>query len=327
MSDIIGKQAAEPMVSVYCMTYNHKNTIAQTIEGIVNQKTSFPFELIIHDDASTDGTTDIVKEYEKKYPDIIKTVIQTENQYYKCNIFKTFFNPIAKGKYVAVCEGDDYWTDMEKLQRQVDAMEYDPQCTMCFHTTEQLFSNGDVMNIRRFKRDVYVDSHTVVKYSGAFCPTPSIMLRADVMKCWPKFRDTANIYDYPFQALAASMGTVKYIDRSMAVYRYASEGSWTALHEFDVDYAHIENEIEWLWEFDEYTSHRFKKDIEFHIAHFWFTEYRKNLDKTAKQKAKEAIKLLPFKNKVIFGGAILVFSTFGLKANKWWLKLKKMIFK
>ena len=88
-------------VSVYCMTYNQANTIAQTIESIVSQKTDFKFELIVHDDASSDGTAEIVRTYAQRFPEIVVPILQKENQFRKCNIFKTHINPIARGEYVA----------------------------------------------------------------------------------------------------------------------------------------------------------------------------------------------------------------------------------
>ena len=101
----------EIKVSIYCLSYNHAQFLVQTIEGIVNQKTNFNFELLIHDDASTDGSNQIILNYQKKYPNIIKPIIQKENQYSKgINISKEILFPLFKGKYVAICEGDDYWT-------------------------------------------------------------------------------------------------------------------------------------------------------------------------------------------------------------------------
>jgi len=113
-----------PLVSICTITYNHKNYIAQAIESFLMQKTNFLFEILIHDDASTDGTTEIIKDYEKKYPSTIKAIYEEENQWIKGRRGSSVFNfPRAKGKYIAICEGDDYWTDPFKLQKQVDFLE------------------------------------------------------------------------------------------------------------------------------------------------------------------------------------------------------------
>src|SRR5690554_4543980 len=112
------------LLSICCITYNHENYISQAIEGFLAQKTSFNFEIIIHDDASTDATASIVKKYEQEHPNLIKAIYQTENQYSKgIKPWPNFVFPIARGKYIALCEGDDYWTDPFKLQKQVDFLE------------------------------------------------------------------------------------------------------------------------------------------------------------------------------------------------------------
>jgi len=102
----------DPLVSICCLTYNHAPYIRDAIEGFLMQKTNFPVEILIHDDASTDGTADIIREYETRYPDIIKPIYQTENQYSKgVKISWEYQFSRARGKYIALCEGDDYWTD------------------------------------------------------------------------------------------------------------------------------------------------------------------------------------------------------------------------
>ena len=124
----------KPLVSICCTTYNHAQFIRQCLDGFMMQQTSFPFEVLIHDDASTDGTADIIREYEAKYPGIIKPIYQTENQYSKgVKISATYQFPRAQGKYIAMCEGDDYWTDPHKLQKQVDFLESNPGYSLCSH--------------------------------------------------------------------------------------------------------------------------------------------------------------------------------------------------
>lgn len=131
-----------PVVSVVCDVYNHGPYLKECLEGFVTQQTAFPFEVLIHDDASTDNSTAIIKKYEELYPDIIKPIYQEENKYsQKISIWKNYQFPRARGKYIALCEGDDYWTDPYKLQKQVDFLEANP---------DYVFSNSDV--------DVYYDS-------------------------------------------------------------------------------------------------------------------------------------------------------------------------
>lgn len=116
-----------PVVSIDCQTYNHGPFVREALESFINQKTNFIYEVLVHDDASTDETVKIIKEFEQEYPDIIKPIFQQENQYSKnVNISKRFQCPRAKGKYIAICEGDDFWTDPHKLQKQFDFLESNP---------------------------------------------------------------------------------------------------------------------------------------------------------------------------------------------------------
>lgn len=121
------------MVSIWCLTYNHESYISQCLDGFVMQNTNFRFEAIVHEDASTDGTAAIVRKYAEKYPEIIKPIFETENQYSKNDgsIDKIMMN-YTQGKYVAICEGDDYWIDENKLQRQVDYLESHPDCGLVY---------------------------------------------------------------------------------------------------------------------------------------------------------------------------------------------------
>lgn len=132
--DKVNNEPEKPVVSICCATYNHSQYIRQCLDGFVMQKTTFPVEVLIHDDASTDGTQDIIREYECKYPDLIKPIYQTENQYSKGVKVSLVYNySRVKGKYIALCEGDDYWTDPYKLQKQVDFLESHPDFVMCSH--------------------------------------------------------------------------------------------------------------------------------------------------------------------------------------------------
>ena len=121
----------KPLVSIYCSTYNQIDYIESAIKGFLSQKTDFDYEVIIHDDASTDGTTDIVMKYAKMYPDIIKPIIEKENKYSKNIDVSSNIIANIKAKYVAFCDGDDYWIDDYKLQTQVDYMKNHLKCVCC----------------------------------------------------------------------------------------------------------------------------------------------------------------------------------------------------
>lgn len=121
-----------PLVSISCITYNHAPYIRECLEGFLMQQCDFEYEILIHDDASTDGTSDIIREYQEKYPEIIKPIIQTENQWSQGvrGINAKFNFSRAQGRYIALCEGDDYWTDPLKLQKQVDFLEANPEYSL-----------------------------------------------------------------------------------------------------------------------------------------------------------------------------------------------------
>lgn len=160
-------QMQEPLVSIICTAYNHGPFIRQCLDGFMMQKTNFPFEVLIHDDASTDNTAEIIREYEDKYPDIIKPIYQTENQYQKgIKIGVTYLYPRAKGKYIAECEGDDYWTDPLKLQKQVDFLESNPSYVLVCHQYK-IVDESDwkssiewLHTISHFNHDFYIGSNT-----------------------------------------------------------------------------------------------------------------------------------------------------------------------
>lgn len=143
------------IVSISCITYNHAPYIRQCLDGFLMQQTNFAYEVLIHDDASTDGTTEIIKEYEAKYPDIIKPIYEDENQWVKGRRGSAVFNfPRAKGKYIAMCEGDDYWTDSLKLQKQVDFLETHDECSFCAHNFDLYNQDTECLErVRRQARD------------------------------------------------------------------------------------------------------------------------------------------------------------------------------
>lgn len=143
MHEICSEHTSDIQVTVWCLAYNHEKYIRRTLEGFVSQKVNFRFEVLIHDDASTDHTADIIREYEKMYPDLIKPIYQTQNQYSQgIKPSEHYLRPYAKGKYIAFCEGDDYWCDPEKLQRQFDVMEKNPDVILCVHKVACINEDG-----------------------------------------------------------------------------------------------------------------------------------------------------------------------------------------
>ena len=154
-----------PLVSICCLAYNHKKYIRECLDEFILQKTNFAFEVLIHDDASTDGTADIIREYQAKYPEIIKPIYQTENQYSKgVKPSFTFNFPRARGTYIAMCEGDDYWTDPLKLQKQVDFLEANLSCIGYCHNFKTIDSNNKTLeeSYIKYQDKKYTDTYDII---------------------------------------------------------------------------------------------------------------------------------------------------------------------
>lgn len=216
-------------VSIITLAYNHGSYIRQCLDGFIMQKTNFPFEVLIHDDASTDDTASIIREYQAKYPDIVKPIFQTENQYSKgVSIGKDFLYPRAQGDFIALCEGDDYWTDSLKLQKQFDWMEAHPECSLCFTNAVIHWYDGshpDELFAQVEERD----------YSGVelckkwLSPTASFFFRASILEEYISIRSQYPeiiIGDSPLIITCANNGTIHGIPDVCCVYG-KHPNSWT----------------------------------------------------------------------------------------------------
>ena len=221
----------EPKVSICCITYNHEKYIRDAIEGFLLQKTTFPIEVIIHDDASTDGTANIVKEYADKYPRLIVPILQSENQWSKgVRPSPTYVWPRARGKYIALCEGDDYWTDPLKLQKQMDFLEEHQDCSLCFHAVKFVYANNPEKNYIRRPKRIPKDFKFEMKHiilQNSFIHTSSIMFLGEHIKELPKWLKNAPIGDLPLILLLASKGRMGFINQVMSTYRVGTPNSWS----------------------------------------------------------------------------------------------------
>ncbi len=230
-------QANDIMVSVYCLAYNHEKYIRNALNAFVSQKTNFKYEVIVHDDASTDKTADIIREYEQKYPEIIKGIYQSENQRSKNvkTVHEHIF-PRMRGRYVAICEGDDYWTDENKLQMQVDALEANPECSMSFHYVE-LFDLGKQMVTDRLPRlaDLgtgILDADQTIRLAVLdFLQLSSIVVRKSIYDGYilnaPQFVNAMPVGDVPLAIYMANNGKAYFIGKIMSRYNAGTEQSWT----------------------------------------------------------------------------------------------------
>lgn len=219
-----------PLVSVICTAYNQESYIEDALKGFLMQKTDFPFEIIIHDDASTDKTADIINGYAKKYPLIIKPILQKNNQY-SINGHLPLLNTIAvaSGEYLALCEGDDFWIDENKLQKQILALEKRPDMKLCFTTGLGLTEEGITRNIADYgRKEVIFSTSQVIRGGGSFMPTASLLIHRDVILNMPDWFHDAPVGDYYIQVLGSMDNGALYLPFSSCCYRVESLGSWSS---------------------------------------------------------------------------------------------------
>ncbi len=209
-----------PLVSISCITYNHENFIREALDGFLMQKTTFAFEIIIHDDASHDRTAKIIQEYEVRFPNIIFPIYQSENQYSKgINPGNQIIIPKCRGKYIAICEGDDYWTDPYKLQKQVDFLEANPGFSLCFHNSF-IKHEGLKGKDRLFCKNI-VNEITDIKdvIETWYIPSASMVFRNELISPLPDWFNDIYNGDYALHLLLAHKGKIKYFNEVMSVYR------------------------------------------------------------------------------------------------------------
>lgn len=223
-------EAETVMASINCVTFNHVNYIRKALDSFLMQKTDFAFEILVHDDASTDGTSEIIREYEARYPGQVRPLIQKENQYSQGidNISGAFNFPRARGKYIFMCDGDDYFLSPDKLQRQVDYMEAHPDCTLCIHSA-RIDLVGKALTesqMRPYRKSRVIPPEEIIDKSSGYAMS-SMAFPARLVKELPDYYVDCPVGDTPLQLLAAANGYGYYMDEPMSAYRVGVAGSWT----------------------------------------------------------------------------------------------------
>lgn len=235
-SDIVARwttAATTPVVSVICHTFNHARYLRDAVHGFLSQLTDFPFEIIIRDDASTDGSADIAGEMARKYPRIIRVVVEAENRYSRGVMPSVATFPMARGRFIALCEGDDYWSDPHKLQRQVDFLSAQPEAGMAIHPATMLLERDDGrLAALRFcahgDREGLFPVSSIFNVDGQYAPTSSYMLRTSFVPDWVQFMSEQRpTYGDFFIESIASKGTLAYLPEAMSVYRRGHAGSYS----------------------------------------------------------------------------------------------------
>lgn len=266
------------LVTIFCTTFNHQKYIARTLSSFLNQKVNFEYEILVHDDASMDGTQDVIRSFLDKYPQKINAILQVENQWKKgINFMRDIAMPYAKGKYIAVCEGDDYWLDEYKLQKQVDYMESHPGCTFCF-------TNALIENVQNGKRRVFIpyspkdkdyinssgdyDLTSIAKLS--FIPNCTFLFpKSNLYKVPESFFDKYYCGDRRSTLYFTSLGYAHFINDNSGCYNYGVEGSAMTRYKTKKQLAMEELTFARLYQnIDEFTEHKYSKEMENYIVYY-----------------------------------------------------------
>lgn len=227
---------SNPLVSIACVTYNHAPFIRQCLEGFIMQQTDFDFEIVIHDDASTDGTRDVILEYCSKYPNLFRPILQEQNKYREGKgIFARYVFPQCRGKYIAMCEGDDYWTDPLKLQKQVDFLEKNPDYVLCTHYYSQFIQEES-----RFGLDLPYNLEGAVSFSLSdyvacrnWCTQPlTSVFRKDTVDVHSLYK-YENFKDMTLFYLILKHGKGYLHQDLMGTYRLQSSGIWSSVPRYN----------------------------------------------------------------------------------------------
>lgn len=294
------------MVSICCITYNQEKYIAEAIESFLMQKTNFKYEILIHDDASTDNTVKIIKSYEEKYPELIKPIYQKENQYSQGKSPLENLYGIAQGKYIAICEGDDYWIDKDKLQIQFDYMEKNPDCGGCFHGGECRSARTGKKNntITPYKEDKVLTPNETIPGGGGLVPTNSIFCKAELLKNFPEFYKGRSVEDYQIQIHISANKYAYYMSKIMSVYRVEVPGSWTMSVKQNTKEERIAgiNKVKnILREFNKYSNGMYSKAVNSSIRWLEFEEeviINKKINKIKEEKYREVYNKMKKKEKI-----------------------------
>lgn len=256
------------MVSVWCRTYNHVNYIKDALDGLVSQQTDFIYKVIVFDDASTDGTSDIVRAYAEKYPEIIHAIIAKENIYHHPDtkkIIADIWKQHLTGKYMAFCEGDDFWIDNNKLQMQVDYMETHPECTMYMHNALWLNCRNGAMkagNPYKGKDEWDITAEELIMQYNGYPSTASFLFKREQINK-PQFFAEVHASDYTTILYALATGNVHYSSRIMSVYRVFAAGSYAVRMQQDENLRICFNlrMLLFCFKYDEYTDYKYHEWI------------------------------------------------------------------
>jgi len=227
--------ANQPLVSVHMLAYRHAPFIAAAIQGVVDQQTDFPIELIIAEDCSPDRTLEIALDYQRRYPALIRVLTSEANVGMHANADRCLV--ASRGDYIAICEGDDYWCDPTKLARQMAIFRANPEYALIFHAAAYIDceTGKQTRTSRQSLFSRILRTEEVILGDGGLMPTASILLRREIALNLPVWYHQAPVGDYPLALRAALHGKIAYLDRTMSVYRTNVPHSWTQRYVPDIN--------------------------------------------------------------------------------------------
>lgn len=214
-------------LSVCLITYNHEQFIAQALDSALAQQVSFDYEIVVSDDCSTDRTREILLEYQQRQPDIIRIVSPEKNLGVNRNLAQTLQS--CRGEYIALLEGDDFWTSSTKLQEQIDFLESHPECVTCFHAVKVFHEGGGpASHVAPSLGHKKISTIEDLLGVGNFIPTCSVVFRSGLFDEFPPWFYTLRIADFPLHVLNAQYGKIGYISKVMGAYRVHRGGTFSA---------------------------------------------------------------------------------------------------
>ena len=280
---------ADIKVSIIVITYNHEKYIAECLNSLVSQQTNFKYEIIVYDDASTDNTQSIIKDYCIKYPELIIPILQTQNQFSigkKDTIVKDYILKFIHGKYVAQCEGDDFWNSNTKLQRQFDIMESARDCRLCVHRVQIVkddgTNTGETIPKKEMNSGFYSPSSIISEFAknGIWFQTTCRFMRSIDYIYYASsdldFKTISDVADVPLFLYAFSLGQTYYSNEIYTSYRTMAMGSWTSRYDassVEEKANHYDTLINVLNRFDEYEKKIYHDSLSFKKQEYLFQKH------------------------------------------------------
>ena len=257
----------QPVVSICVQTYQHSKYIRDCLNGILLQQTGFSYEIVLGEDESTDGTREICREYAERHPDKIRLFLRSRkyviyingNPTGRFNFMENY--KAARGKYIALCDGDDYWTDPNKLQKQVEFLEANPDFSICFHQAKVISDDGKNYYYNKYHGNTIFTTKDII--INNFIPTSSCVFRKKINQL-PDWFCKIGVADWPLHILNSEYGKIFFIDGCMSVYRVHSGGLWSSMSYKEK----IIRSVDLRYELDKAFAYKYHKELEKDIKEF-----------------------------------------------------------